>query len=273
MPLTIGKRERIGCEAIAFGNRKRRARIEPAAQQQHGFRLSARIVGPSKVSRTARVNCAARSFHRRRCDTHSTVMTTVFPRSCASSLLTAYVFLAGGVSACAPAKTPAPAPSPAAEPAIADGAGLLRAMHARYAGRWYSSIEIALNNTLFALDGRQTRSNWREFLGVPGSQRIDYLPLEQQSGVLYTGGRVYSFVNGKQNANQAGWNPLAVLVADVYAQPVDTTIRQLDSLGFDLSRVRLDFWLGDRVWVVGGPWATAPPANSGSMSTRWLSSV
>jgi hypothetical protein len=179
-------------------------------------------------------------------------MPTVLQRSRTSSLLAAYLLVVGGASACAPAPAPTPAPVPVAEPAIADGAGLVRAMHARYAGRWYSSIEIALNNTLYALDGRQTRSNWREFLGVPGRQRIDYLPLEQQSGVLYTGGRVYSFVNGKQNADQAGWNPLALLVADVYAQPVDTTIHQLDSLGFDLSSLRRDFWLGDQVWVVGG---------------------
>lgn len=124
-------------------------------------------------------------------------------------------------------------------------------MHSRYAERWYSSIEIALSNTLYATDGRQTRSNWREFLAVPGRQRIDYLPLQQQSGVLYVAGRIYSFVNGRQSAVQVGWNPLALLVADVYVQPVDTTTRQLDSLGFDLTKVRADYWDGDRVWVVG----------------------
>ncbi len=124
-------------------------------------------------------------------------------------------------------------------------------MHSRYAGRWYSSVEIALSNTLYGTDGRQTRSNWREFLVVPARQRIDYLPLEQQSGVLYVGGRIYSFVNGKQSATQSGRNPLAILVADVYAQPVDTTAHQLDSLGFDLGKLREDFWAGDRVWVIG----------------------
>ncbi|MGQ0642586.1 MAG: hypothetical protein ACT4P6_17720 [Gemmatimonadaceae bacterium] len=154
-------------------------------------------------------------------------------------------------AACAGSAPPAASPRPTA-PEIASGEDLLRAMHSRYAGRWYSSVEIALSNTLYSMDGRQTRSNWREFLGVPGRQRIDYLPLPQQSGVLYVDGRIYSFVNGKQSATQAGWNPLAILVADVYVQPVDTTFHQLDSLGFDLSKVRVDFWAGDRVWVVGG---------------------
>lgn len=156
------------------------------------------------------------------------------------------------ILACSKASAPPPAaaPQPAAA-TIVDGMSLLRQMHSRYAGRWYTSLQIALNNTLYGTDGHQTRSSWREFLAVPGRQRIDYLPLSQQSGVLYTDGRVYSFVDGKRSAEQAGWNPLTLLVADVYAQAVDTTIRQLDSLGFDLSSVRTDYWGGDRVWIVG----------------------
>jgi outer membrane lipoprotein-sorting protein len=169
-------------------------------------------------------------------------------------------------AACTGSAPPAAVPAPAAAPAITDGEDVLRAMHSRYAGRWFSSVEIALNTTLYSLDGRQTHSSWREFLGVPGKQRIDYLPLQQQSGVLYVDGRVYSFVNGKQNAAQAGWNPLALLVADVYMQPVDTTIRQLDSLGFDLSTAREDYWGGDRVWVVGGS------AGDSTTSQFWIDS-
>lgn len=148
------------------------------------------------------------------------------------------------------APPPPSAPQPVA-PAIVDGAGVLGAMHARYAGRWYTSLQIALSNTLYATDGRQTRSSWREFLAVPGKQRIDYLPLTQGSGVLYTNGRIYSFVDGKPSGEQQGRNALTVLVADVYAQPLPTTIAQLDSLGFDLSKVRTDYWAGDQVWVVG----------------------
>ena len=124
-------------------------------------------------------------------------------------------------------------------------------MNSRYAGKWYSSLTISLRNALYSTDGRQTQSLWREFIGVPGRQRIDYMPLEQQSGVLYVGGRIYSFVNGKLSAEQAGRNALTILVADVYAQPIDTTISQLGSLGFDLSKVRTDSSHGDRIWVVG----------------------
>jgi len=165
-----------------------------------------------------------------------------------STLLLAANLLACGGKV---AQSPAAAPRPAAAPAIVDGKGVLRAMHSRYAGRWYATLQIALTTTIYGTDGRQTRSTWREFLGVPGRQRIDYLPLTQRSGVLYNGGRIYSFVDGKRSAEQAGWNPLTLLVSDVYAQAVDTTIRQLDSLGFDLSKVRAGFYAGDRVWIVG----------------------
>lgn len=164
---------------------------------------------------------------------------------------TGLVCLCALAVSCRGAAPPAAAPPPA-PPAITDGHALVRAMHARYAGRWYSSLVIALRNETYSTDGRATPSNWREFLGVPGRQRIDYLPLEQQSGVLYTGGRIYSFVNGKVSAEQRGRNALTILVADVYGQPVETTIRQLDSLGFDLGRVREGEWMGDKVWVVGG---------------------
>ncbi len=179
-----------------------------------------------------------------------------------AALILAPIALACGRTA---ATRPATAPVPAA-PAIVDGEGVLRAMHSRYAGRWYTSLQIALSNTLFGIDGRQTRSSWREFLGVPGQQRIDYLPLTQQSGVLYTAGRIYSFVDGKRSAVQAGWNPLTLLVADVYAQAVDTTMRQLDSLGFDLSKVRADYWGGDRVWIVGAA------AGDSTTSQFWIDS-
>ncbi|MGQ0539315.1 MAG: hypothetical protein ACT4R6_10240 [Gemmatimonadaceae bacterium] len=133
-----------------------------------------------------------------------------------------------------------------------DGGDLVRAMHAHYAGKWFRSIAITLQNTLYGSSGGQSQSTWREFLAVPGRQRIDYLPVSQGSGVLYVEGRIYSFVDGRQSAAQTGRNAVAVLVADVYGQPPDSTIRQLATLGFDLRPLRRDFWSGDRVWVVGG---------------------
>jgi hypothetical protein len=143
------------------------------------------------------------------------------------------------------------APGRAARVAITDGRGVLQAMHARWSGRFYTSLSFAQNTTNISQSGREIRGVWNEYLVVPGRLRIDYLPLSSRSGVLYTGGRIHAFTDGRPQPVQRGWNPLAILVADVYGQPVDTTAMQLDSSGFDLSIAREDRWQNARVWVVG----------------------
>jgi hypothetical protein len=128
---------------------------------------------------------------------------------------------------------------------------VLRAMHARYAGKWFSTLAFSQRTTTISTSGRETKGVWNEYMAVPGRLRIDYLPLGDRSGVLYARSRVHSFLNGKVAASQNGWNPLLILIADVYAQPADTSIWQLDSLGFQTAVVRRDRWNDRPVWVIG----------------------
>ncbi|MGQ0648598.1 MAG: LolA family protein [Gemmatimonadaceae bacterium] len=153
------------------------------------------------------------------------------------------------LSACAPATQVSMPSRPVTAPT--DGRGVLGAMHARYVGKFYTSLSFSQNTTNISQSGREIKGVWNEYIVVPGKLRIDYLPLSSRSGVLYTGGRVYVFAEGRAQPAQAGWNPLAILIADVYAQPVDTTVVQLDSLGFDVSTIREDRWQTRKVWVVG----------------------
>jgi hypothetical protein len=81
--------------------------------------------------------------------------------------------------------------------------------------------------------------------------RIDYLPLANHSGVLYEGGRVHVFDNGRRVQSQPGVNPLLLLGFDVYAQPVAATAKTLDSLGFNLGVVHFTEWQGRRTIVIG----------------------
>jgi len=124
-------------------------------------------------------------------------------------------------------------------------------MHDRYVGKWFSTLSFSQHTTTYSVSGRETKGVWNEYLAVPGRLRIDYLPLSERSGVLYAGNRVHSFVNGKASASQDGWNPLLILIADVYVQSVDTSAWQLDSLGFRTSVVRRDTLGGRPAWVVG----------------------
>jgi hypothetical protein len=141
----------------------------------------------------------------------------------------------------------APAPPP-----ITDGAGVVRAMHDRYNGKWFSTLTFAQNTITYSANGRETKGVWNEYLAIPGRLRIDFLPLSDHSGVLYADGKVHSFVNGKPTT-QSGLNPALVLIGDVYAQPPEETLRQLDTLGFQRGVVRQETWRGKPHWVVGAP--------------------
>jgi hypothetical protein len=162
-------------------------------------------------------------------------------------LLVGIVLVAG---ACARQATVVPAPDVSPAPAIIDGKGVLNAMRERYKGRWFSTLSFSQNATLTTASG-ESKFVWHEYIAVPGRLRIDYAPLETHSGVLYADGKLYAFDNGRGAPPQPGWNPLLVLIGDVYVQSPDTSAWQLDSLGFNLAVVRRDRWKGDDVWVVG----------------------
>jgi hypothetical protein len=154
-------------------------------------------------------------------------------------------------SACARQASVVPAPEVSRAPAIIDGEGVLAAMRDRYQGRWFSTLSFAQHAVLTTASG-ESKLVWYEYIAVPGRLRIDYTPLETYTGVLYADGKLHTFGNnGRAAAPQPGWNPILVLIGDVYVQPPDTTAWQLDSLGFNLSVVRRDRWRYDDVWVVG----------------------
>jgi hypothetical protein len=166
-------------------------------------------------------------------------------------------------AACAPRAGVAPV-GPPAEPPVTDGVGVLRAMHARYVGKFFTTLSFKQHTTTISTSGRETRGIWNEYLALPGRLRIDFQPLTTHSGVLYTQGKVHNFIDGKAQPVQAGWNPALALIGDVYVQPVDTTAWQLDSLGFDLGVLHETTWQGHRTWVVGAP------AGDSTTSQFWI---
>jgi hypothetical protein len=124
-------------------------------------------------------------------------------------------------------------------------------MRRHYKGGWFKTLAFLENNTLYSTTGRETKSQWREYIAVPGRLRIDYLPASTRSGVLYENGKVHVFQDGGRTDTRPGFNPLAMLIADVYVQPPDQFLRTIDSLGFRTSVVRGDQWQGRPVYVVG----------------------
>jgi hypothetical protein len=180
-----------------------------------------------------------------------------------SSVLPLATLLA--VVGCARQAAVAP-PAEVKPPPAPDGRTVISLMNARYIGKWYMTLTFKQNVTIIAQNGRETKQVWNQYLTLPGRQRIDYVPLASKSGVLYADGKLYSFTNGKAQNTQVGWHPLLVLTGDAYTQMVDTTVMQLDSLGFDLSKARKDRWDGKEMWVVGAA------AGDSTSSQFWVDS-
>lgn len=124
-------------------------------------------------------------------------------------------------------------------------------MHVAYAGKWFQTLQFTQENTRYSSNGKTDRSQWREFMLVPGRLRIEFLPASGGNGAVYADGNVYSFEGGKLSRTVAQTNILLVLTADVYAQPTATSIRQLTGVGVDLAKLRRDTWNGRTMWVVG----------------------
>ena len=179
------------------------------------------------------------------------------------TLATCLTFAAGcGGRRSAP---PATAAVPAA-PVIKDGQSLVAAMREKHGAHWFKTLTFTQNNTLYSQRGGQTTSQWRQQISVPGKLRIDYLPLSQRSGVLFDGSRVHTFDNGRAIDAQPGVNAALLIAADLYVLPPERSTTLLDSLGFDLTKLRRDTWEGQPAFVVGAA------AGDSTTSQFWIDS-
>jgi len=139
-------------------------------------------------------------------------------------------------------------------PAIATGADVVRAMHARYQDGWYRTLRFRQTVVRTALDGSSLPDAvWLEHLEIPGMLRIDQASDYDGNGVIYAGDSLFAFRDGALAQRAAQRNPLLVLGFDVYRQPVEQTLAILRGEGFDLSTVRAERWQDRDVWVVGAP--------------------
>jgi hypothetical protein len=128
-----------------------------------------------------------------------------------------------------------------------DGLELLAMMRERYLGKWYRTLTFVQKTTLG--DGKV--ETWYEAAELPGKLRIDIAPLEGKNTLLFRNDSLYEFKGGKLTESHPMIHPLMVLGFDVYAQPVETTARQLRSLGFDLAKLHEAAWQGRPAYVVG----------------------
>lgn len=136
-------------------------------------------------------------------------------------------------------------------PQITDAESLVRAMHARWADRWYSTLTFTQTTTRVLPNDSVTVEEWREWAAIPGRLRIEMGPRELGRTVIYA--RDSSFVLNQDRVVRRldRWNDLMILGFDVYRQPPERTMEQLRRGGYDLSKFHVDSLDGVPVYVVG----------------------
>lgn len=151
----------------------------------------------------------------------------------------------------APAATPAKPTVKAAGARLTSGGSVVRAMHDLYGGKYLKTMSFLQNNTAYSSTGQEQRTQWYEHLEIPGKLRIAFLPATQRSGLVQVDDNVASFDNGIRVDIRPSVNPLLLLTADIYAAPVTTIMRGLDSLSVDPEVMHVTEWEGRPVYVVG----------------------
>ncbi len=140
------------------------------------------------------------------------------------------------------------------------GREVVKAMHDRYAGKWYHTLTFVQQNTATAPDGHTDHSVWREYAALPGRLRIEFEPADSAAGLLFVRDSQFVFSGGRLTGANPFVHPLMVLGFDVYFDAAEQTGRRLEGLGFDLATVHDDTWEGRPVYVVG--------AKAGDLRTR-----
>jgi hypothetical protein len=145
-----------------------------------------------------------------------------------------------------------PGPGAPAAAGIVSGEGVVRAMHDRYADRWYHTLRFRQTVVRTAADGSHPPDEvWLEHADIPGKLRIDQAAQYDGNGVIYVGDSLYVFRQGELTRRAGQRNALLILGFDVYRQPAERTVELLAQEGYDLSRLHADTWQGRPAWVVG----------------------
>jgi len=135
------------------------------------------------------------------------------------------------------------------------GREVLEAMRSAYEGKWYHTLTFRQKTTLRGRDGKERVQTWYEALrhtSASGTQlRIDFGAPTEGNGVIYTADSSWRVRAGKADTAVADGNVFLPLIEGVYVQPVERTMRELQSTKVDMSKVYQTQWEGHINWVVG----------------------
>lgn len=134
---------------------------------------------------------------------------------------------------------------------VNSGEALVKAMHDRYAAKWYKTVTFTQKSTTYNPDGTTKVETWYEALLLPGKLRIDIGPQGDGNGYLLVNGNVTVYHGGEIKASRAQQNMLLVLGFDVYGESPESTLAIAKQEGFDANKFHEDTWDGKPVYVFG----------------------
>lgn len=134
---------------------------------------------------------------------------------------------------------------------ISTPAQLITAMHDRYSTKWYRTVTFEQQSITHKPDGTDSTELWHETLSLPGRLAIVIGDAKAGNGMLFLNSRLSVFKEGKLADERDFIHPLLVLGFDVYTQPVNATLQQLQDLHFDLATLHEETFNGRPTYVAG----------------------
>ena len=133
---------------------------------------------------------------------------------------------------------------------VASGPDLVRAMHARYDGKWYARLKLKQEVTHYRDGKAERREIWNELLELPGKVRSTIGDAKDGNAEIYLYDTAYYIEHGKLVREVKAVHTVLLLGFDVYVQAPEKTIKTLES-EMNLGLIREDTWQGKSAWVVG----------------------
>ncbi|WP_125077678.1 LolA-like protein [Rufibacter latericius] len=136
-------------------------------------------------------------------------------------------------------------------PPALTGQEVLKKMHAKYQGKFDPYFTFDQTAVSYKSPTDSSSQVWHEAIAFPGKLVIKFGEFEKGNGALFAQDSQYVFKDNVLQNRSRRVHEVLVLGFDVYHQPVERTIGQMQEAGIDLSKAFSTTWQGRKVYVVG----------------------
>lgn len=142
-------------------------------------------------------------------------------------------------------------------------------MRYKHPSRALRSLAFTLNTTEYREDTNVV-AQARVYAELPGKLRVEQLPASRRTGSVRDRQRLAVFERGRRITRLSRVDLSTLLVYDLFAQSVDTTIMWLDSARVRFGIARRDELDGRDVWVVGAESGDTLSSQFWVDARRWI---